>query len=70
MGVENSTLVTLMIQRTGRHTSSIGRLFSNHYDANEAGGHRKSSGVVGRSREGSSEHKGRTFELLLYNSQT
>ena len=50
--------------------SSNRGLFSNHYDANEAGGHRKSSGVVGRSREGSSEHKGRTFELLLYNSQT
>ena len=26
--------------------SSIGRLFSNHYDANEAGGHRKSSGRI------------------------
>ena len=38
--------------------SSIRRLFSNHYDANEAGGHRKSSGVVGRSREGSSERLG------------
>ena len=33
--------------------SSIGRLFSNHYDANEAGGHRKSSGVVGWSRRSS-----------------
>ena len=50
--------------------STTGLLFSNHYDANEAGGHRKSSGVVGSRREGSSEHKGRTLELLLYNSQT
>ena len=58
-----------LAERTNRHSSNRG-LFSNHYDANEAGGHRKSSGVVGRSREGSSEHKGRTFELLLYNSQT
>ena len=30
------------------NTSSIGRLFSNHYDANEVGGHRK----VGRASAG------------------
>ena len=28
--------------------SSIGRLFSNHYDANEAGGHREPSAGLGK----------------------
>ena len=45
------------------------RLSSNHYDANEAGGNRKWSDVVGSRREGSSGHKERTFELLLYDSK-
>ena len=45
-------------QKEMKERSSNRGLFSNHYDANEAGGHRKSSGVVGRSREGSSERLG------------
>ena len=47
--------------------SSIGRLFSNHYDANEAGSRRESSAGLGKGRRrGSTVGSRRSRKVIKY----